>query len=107
MMGVTPVFERENAFYSAHQTEFQEKYLKKWLVIAGDSLLGAYDTPKEAIQNALEHYAPGEFMVHTPARDGMVIEIGPYIHTESPDDADWSDAVITYSGGDLVAIPYV
>ena len=106
MMEVMPVFERENAFYSAHQTEFQEKYLKKWLVIAGESLLGAYNTPKEAIQNALEHYAPGEFMVHTPARDGMVIEIGPYIHTQSLDDDDWSDAVITYSGGDPVAIPY-
>jgi hypothetical protein len=32
------MFERENDFYTSHQTEFQKEYLNKWLVIAGESL---------------------------------------------------------------------
>jgi hypothetical protein len=37
------MLEQENAFYIAHQGEFREKYLEKWLVIVGESLWGVYD----------------------------------------------------------------
>jgi hypothetical protein len=54
------MFERENAFYEAHKTEFREKYLKKWLVIAGDALVGVFDTPKDAFLTAQgRHFQEG------------------------------------------------
>jgi len=102
------MFELENAFYTAHQAEFQEKYHDKWLVIIGESLWGVYDTPKEAVQNAMEHFEPGEFVVHTPANDGMVIEIGPHLNIRYPDNAERPEpkATMTYTDGDLVVFPY-
>jgi hypothetical protein len=102
------MLESENAFYALHQTEFHEKYQNKWLVIIGESLWGVFDTLRDAAQNALEHFEPGEFMIHTPAHDGMVIEIGPNIHTQYPDCAknEKTKSVMTVSSGDLVAFPY-
>jgi hypothetical protein len=47
------MLEREGAFYKAHQAEFQEKYLDKWLVISSESLFGVYDTLHEAAKDAL------------------------------------------------------
>jgi len=43
------VFEREDAFYSAHQAEFHEKYYDKWLVIIGESL---WKTDRQGYQSA-------------------------------------------------------
>jgi hypothetical protein len=81
------MFEREKAFYKVHQAEFQEKYPDKWLVITGESLSGVYETLKEAAQAALAQFEPGEFMVHSPADDGKVIEIGPIINVRRPAEA--------------------
>ena len=74
------MLERENAFYVTHQDEFREKYPDKQLVISGESLFGVYDTLREAAENALKNLEPGDFMIHSPANDGMVIEIGPTIN---------------------------
>jgi hypothetical protein len=84
------MLERENAFYTAHQAEFQKKYPTKWLLIVDDSLLGVYDTLKEAAKSALARFEPGEFMIHTPADDGKVIEIGPIISVRHPAEAEKS-----------------
>ena len=102
------MFEREDKFYKAHQNEFKEKYFNKWLVIVGESLWGVFDTIADAAKNALQHFEPGDFMIHTPAHDGMVIEIGPRIHTRYPnsDDKSIPDCVITAADGDLVSFPY-
>jgi hypothetical protein len=102
------MFERENAFYDAHQAEFQEKYHDKWLVIAGESLWGIYDTLKEATQNAMKHFQPGEFMLHTPAHDGMIIEIGPNISTRYPGDTKrpQPNITVTVSDGELATFTY-
>ena len=78
--------ERENAYYKANKAEFREKYLDKWLVIAGESLYGAYDTPQEAAANASAKLEPGEFLIHKPANDGTVIEIGGTVRLRHPDD---------------------
>jgi hypothetical protein len=96
--------ERESAFYRAHQAEFREKYLDKWLVIAGESLYGVYDTLHSAAQDAFAHFEPGEFMIHTPADDGKVIEIGPIIqYTDNDQDPE---PVTTVSSGGLMVFPY-
>ena len=78
------MLELESAYYAAHQVEFREKYPDKQLVITGESLFGVYDTLREAAENALKHFRPGDFMIHSPANDGMVIEIGPTINVRYP-----------------------
>jgi hypothetical protein len=96
------MFERENAFYMAHQAEFREKYLEKWLVIAGEELFGAFDTIKDALIAAQTRFGDEEFMLHRPADDGMVIEIGPII-----DDGKDIDGTMTVADGERMVITYV
>jgi hypothetical protein len=42
---------------------------------------------KEAAKYALDRFEPGEFMLHSPADDGKVIEIGPIIGVRRPAEA--------------------
>ncbi|MDR1231561.1 MAG: hypothetical protein LBK61_09195 [Spirochaetaceae bacterium] len=99
------MLERENAFYTEYQTEFQEKYPDKWLVITGASLFGVYGTLHEAVENALAHFEPGEFMLHTPADDGKVLEIGPIIQFANNGTPE-PEYVKTFTSGDLAVFPY-
>jgi hypothetical protein len=100
----TGMLECESHFYMTHQAEFQEKYPDKWLVIVGESLFGVYDTLHEAAKNAFAHFEPGEFMLHTPAHDGKVMEIGPIL--QNAEDGTDADPIITVTSGDLVTFPY-
>jgi len=102
------MFEREEAFYSVHKTEFLKKYGNKWLVIVGESIWGIFNTLSDAAKCALQNFEPGDFMIHNPSRDGMVIEIGPKIHTRSQDnDTDQvPDCIITATGSELISFPY-
>jgi hypothetical protein len=95
------MFERENAFYEAHKTEFHEKYLNKWLIITGEALFGVFDTVKDAFTMAQERFEDEEFMLRRPADDDTVIEIGPII-----DDGKDASGVMTIVQGDLVTYPY-
>jgi hypothetical protein len=96
------MLERENAFYEAHKAEFREKYLDKWLVIAGEELFGVFDTIKDAFLAAQKRFDDEEFMLHRPADDDTVIEIGPII-----DDGKDAKGVMTTAEGKLVVYPYV
>ena len=100
------MLEREGAFYAVHKAEFHEKYYDKWLIIAGESLWGVYGTVAEAIQKALEHFRPGEFMLHKPARDGMIIEAGHYFDTQPHCNIEDLEQGMTFSEGALAAFPY-
>ena len=95
--------EEEGAFYDENRAEFREKYMDKWLVIAGRTLWGVYDALADAVSAALEHLKPGEFMVHKPADDGKVISIGGRVYIEHPDDAarpkPKREAIMTYTSG--------
>lgn len=95
------MLECENAFYQAHRAEFRKKYLDKWLVIAGEELFGAFDTIKDAFLVAQERFGDEEFMLHRPADDGTVIEIGPII-----DDGKDADGIMTAVEGGLMVYPY-
>ena len=99
---------RENAFYASHKAEFQEKYYDKWLVIVGESLWGIYDKFSDAAQAAFGNFKPGEFMIHTPSHDDMVIQIAPFVSTTHPDDIEVEDldVGITATEGELVKFPY-
>jgi hypothetical protein len=103
------MLERENEFYMAHQAEFKEKYPDKWLVIVGESLWGVYDKISDAAREALQHFDGSEqFMIHRPADDDTVIEIGPFISVTRPGDSndEKTEPVTTASGGNLIAFPY-
>jgi hypothetical protein len=95
------MFEHESAFYMVHQAEFQEKYLDKWLVIAGEELFGVFDTIKDAYTAAQAHFGDEEFMLHRPADDGAVIEIGPII-----DDGKKVDGVMKVADGKHMMVTY-
>jgi len=104
------MLERENAFYTAHQAEYREKYLYKWLVIAGEALFGIYDTPKTAVTAAQEHFEDNEFLLCRPADDDMTLEIGPMgvVRLRRPYDTKKPKPkpIITTSSGELLVIPY-
>jgi len=104
------MLERENAFYTTHQTEYREKYLYKWLVVAGEALFGIYDTPKDAITAAQEYFKDDEFLLRHPVDDDMTLEIGPMgvVRLRRPYDIkkQKSKPVITATNGELLVIPY-
>jgi hypothetical protein len=103
------MLERENAFYRAHQAEFREKYLDKWLIIADGDLFGVYNTPKDAILAAQERFNDDEFILHRPVDDDMVLEVGPMgvVHLHRPyDNKPKLKPVITSTGGELITFDY-
>ena len=102
------MLEREDLFYTANKAEFHEMYLDKWLIIAGESLFGVYDTVADATKAALSHFKPGEFMMRRPADDDLVIEIGPIIRKKNPRNNTKSKLCpeISYSVGDYMTVPY-
>jgi hypothetical protein len=104
------MLKRESAFYQARQVEFREKYLEKWLVIVGESLIGAYSTPKDAIEAVEDRFQMGQFMLHRPMDDGMTLEVGPMgvIRTHRPYAPKKTiNAVITASNGESRTFSYV
>jgi hypothetical protein len=103
------MLEREGAFYAAHQVEYREKYLHKWLIIAGESLFGVYDTPKDAILAAQKRFKDDEFILHRPADDDMTLEVGPMgvVRLHRPyDDKPEPKSVTTVCSGEPVAFAY-
>jgi hypothetical protein len=104
------MLEQESTFYRAHQTEYREKYLYKWLVIAEGSLFGIYDTIREAITAAQARFENNEFLLHRPVDDDMTLEIGPMgiVRLRRPYDIKKPAAkpVITATNGELLAIPH-
>lgn len=70
-------FEAELKFFIKHQEELVEKHSGKFLVIRGESLLGAYDTPLDALRETLKRHAPGTFMIQRcwPGPDAYTVTI--------------------------------
>jgi len=101
------MLERENKFYMAHQAEFQKKYPDHWLVIVGESLWGVFNKFSDAAKEALQNFEPGEFLIHRPADDGTVIELGPIISVTRPDVSENDDnSAMIVTKGEMVSIQY-
>ena len=104
------MLDRESAFYAEHQTEYREKYLHKWLVIAEGALFGVYDTAGDAVTAAQERFGNNEFLLHRPVDDDMTLEVGPMgvIHLYRPYETRESTAkpTITATKGKLLSIPH-
>jgi hypothetical protein len=99
------MFARAEAFYKAHQVEFQEKYLNKWLIITESSLFGVFDTIADAFTEAQKHLKLGEFMLHRPADDGKIVSV-PSCWIGNDEKEPLPESVITVSGGEPMTIPY-
>ena len=102
------MLEQENAFYDAHQAEFREKYLDKWLVITGGSLWGVYDRIADAAKDAFESLEPGKIMIHKPSDDGKIIEL-PTVQIRHPNGAKKPEVQresFYSSGGDPITFTY-
>jgi hypothetical protein len=57
------MFEKENAFFEANFPALLEKYNGKELVIAGDQIVGVYDSFGEACDEADKRYTPGSVCI--------------------------------------------
>jgi hypothetical protein len=57
------LFDTELRFFIAHQAELVKKYRNKYLVLKGESLLGVYDSPIEALVETKKHHELGTFMI--------------------------------------------
>ena len=63
------MFDKELAFFIAHQDELVAKHLGKVLVIRGEQVEGAYDSALAAYLSAEERFQPGTFMLQ-PCQPG-------------------------------------
>ncbi len=68
------LFERELAYFIAHQRDLVRDYNGKVLVIRGDELVGVYDSALEAYSKAQERFQAGTFMIQPCAP-------GPEVYT--------------------------
>jgi len=65
---------REFEFFKANQEELVAKYRGQYLLIVGETVVGAYETPLSAYIAALEDYEPGSFMI-------QICQPGPSAYT--------------------------
>jgi hypothetical protein len=55
--------QNEFQWYLNHQNELVKKYNGKHLVIKNKAVVGAYDTPLEALTDAKKNYETGTFLI--------------------------------------------
>lgn len=75
------MFKIELDFFIQHQRELVEKYKDKVLAIKGDQILGAYDSPLEAYEEAQKQSPLGSFMIQpvAPGTDAFTVTINSAI----------------------------
>lgn len=59
------MFETELEFFVTHQDELVAQYSGKVLVIRGSEVVGSYETPLEAYEDASSRFEPGTFMIQS------------------------------------------
>ena len=57
------MFEKELAYFKAHQDELVRDHKGKILVLSGENVVGVYGTPLEAYLDAQRTYAQGTYML--------------------------------------------
>jgi hypothetical protein len=65
--------DREYRYYLANKPSLLERYRGKFLVIAGEQVLGAYDSHDAALAEALRSHAAGTFLVQECAEEEQVM----------------------------------
>jgi len=77
------MLEKEFNYYLNHQDELVPVYNGKFIVIVGETVVGAYADRNDAYYSALEKYAPGTFMIQlcTPGDSAYTVR---YYNRVSP-----------------------
>ena len=57
------MFDQEFNYFIAHQEELVKKYSNKTLILKGEEVIGAFDSPLHAYIFAKDKYAPGSYML--------------------------------------------
>jgi hypothetical protein len=57
------MLEKEYEFFQKNKAEFKEKYLRKFVVIKNEQLLGVYSTSAEALAETLKKHKIGTFLI--------------------------------------------
>ncbi len=73
------MFDKELAYFIAHQDELVAQYKGKSLILRGESVAGAYDSHLAAYIAAQKQFEPGTFMIQ-PCEAGP----GAYTVTINP-----------------------
>ena len=63
------MFDKELAFFIAHQDDLVAKHRGKTLVLRGENVEGAYDSALAAYLSAQKRFQPGTFMIQ-PCQPG-------------------------------------
>ena len=74
------MFERELAFFIAHQDELVDKHRGRTLVIRDQAVVGVYDSALEAYLKAQAQHPLGTFMIQpcTPGPEAYTVRISPH-----------------------------
>lgn len=80
------MFEQELEFFIAHQDELVARYKGKALVIRGNDLIGAYDTPLKAYLAAKTEFPAGTFMIQPcePGQDAYTVTVNSAVADSTP-----------------------
>lgn len=75
------MFEKELAYFIAHQDELVQKYSGKTVIIRGDTLEGVFGTALEAYLYAKDRFEPGTYMIQEclPGPDAYTVTINSSI----------------------------
>ena len=60
----TVPLQREFEYYIEHQKEWAQQHEGRFVVVAGQELLGFYDDEVEALQETVKTHEAGTFIVH-------------------------------------------
>ena len=79
---MTKPLEKEFRFFLSHQAELVEKYKGKFVVIADENVLGAYDTEIEAVREVTKTRPLGTFLVQKcdPGEDSYTQTFHSRVH---------------------------
>jgi hypothetical protein len=71
--GCDMILAKEFKFYNDHQEELQEKYLGRFIVIKGESVVGDYGSELEAYTEAKKNHEVGTFLIQhcLPGKGGQ------------------------------------
>jgi hypothetical protein len=71
------MFQEELNFFQENQDDLVKKYGGKTLAIKGNEIIGAYDSPLEALKEASKNHKLGSFMIQQcqPGVDAYTVTI--------------------------------
>jgi hypothetical protein len=75
------MLEREQEYYEAHREELREKYAGKEVVIAGETIVGIYDSVGKAWEETKKTIPAGSFLMKSIPEhpEDEVVALSPFV----------------------------